>query len=106
MERLPPIITNPTAASTWDTVVSTLLNVKTERKSELRTTDRIFELVAASTEPMTLKQLQDQLELSPGIVSGSLASLCKSGRLCREKMEKTNGTGPKMQWTYKIKKDE
>jgi predicted transcriptional regulator len=58
-------------------------------------------MVANATEPVTLKQLQDQLELKPGIVSGSLASLCRAGRLSREKIEKTNGNGPKLQWAYK-----
>jgi predicted transcriptional regulator len=58
-------------------------------------------MVANATEPVTLKQLQDQLELKPGIVSGSLASLCRVGRLSREKVEKTNGNGPKLQWAYK-----
>ena len=67
----------------------------------MKTTDRIFELVSNSTEAVTLKQLQDQLELKPGIVSGSLASLCRAGRLSREKVEKTNGNGPKLQWAYK-----
>lgn len=67
----------------------------------MKTTDRIFDIVSQSQEPVTLKQLQDQLEIKPGIVSGSLASLCRSGRLSREKIEKTNGNGPKMQWAYK-----
>ena len=67
----------------------------------MRTTERIYVMVANATEPVTLKQLQDQLELKPGIVSGSLASLCRAGRLSREKVEKTNGNGPKLQWAYK-----
>ena len=67
----------------------------------MRTTERIYDMVANATEPVTLKQLQDQLELKPGIVSGSLASLCRAGRLSREKVEKTNGNGPKLQWAYK-----
>jgi predicted transcriptional regulator len=71
----------------------------------MRTTDRIFELVLASMEPVTLKEIQDKLEIQAGIVSGSLASLCRAGRLLREKREKTNGTGPKMRWVYWAKKD-
>ena len=50
----------------------------------MKTTDRIFAMVSEATEPMTLKQLQDGLELKPGIVSGSLTSLCKSGKLPRK----------------------
>lgn len=68
----------------------------------MRTTDRIYEIVASATEPMTLKQIQDQIDLTPGILSGSLASLVKSKRLTRERVERTNGTGPKMQWAYKL----
>lgn len=71
----------------------------------MRTTDRIYELVLASTEPMTLKEIQDKLEITGGIVSGSLASLCRHGRLSREKREVTNGNGPKMRWVYWVKKD-
>ena len=71
----------------------------------MRTTERIYDMVANATEPVTLKQLQDQLELKPGIVSGSLASLCRAGRLSREKVEKTNGNGPKLQWAYSCKKN-
>ena len=71
----------------------------------MKTTDRIFAMVSEATEPMTLKQLQDGLELKPGIVSGSLTSLCKSGKLIREKVERTNGNGPKQQWAYSCKKE-
>lgn len=70
----------------------------------MKTTDRIYDMVANSTEPMTLKQLQDPLELKPGILSGSLASLVKSGRLHRKKVERSNGNGPKMQWAYSVAK--
>lgn len=72
----------------------------------MRTTDRIYELVLASAEPMTLKEIQDKLEITGGIVSGSLASLCRHGRLAREKREVTNGNGPKMRWVYWAKKSE
>lgn len=72
-----------------------------ERK-HMKNTDKIFDFVNSATEPVTMKQLQDALEMKPGILSGSLASLCKSGRLVREKIERTNGNGPKMQWAYKV----
>jgi hypothetical protein len=71
----------------------------------MKTIERIYEMVANATEPVTLKMLQDQLELKPGIVSGSLATLCRAGRLSREKVEKTNGNGPKLQWAYSCKKE-
>lgn len=71
----------------------------------MRTTDKIYELVLSSTEPMSLKEIQDKLEITAGIVSGSLASLCRAGRLCREKRERTNGAGPKLRWVYWCKKD-
>jgi predicted transcriptional regulator len=72
-----------------------------ERK-HMKNTDKIFDFVNFADEPVTMKQLQDALEMKPGILSGSLASLCKSGRLTREKVERTNGNGPKMQWAYKV----
>lgn len=68
----------------------------------MKTTDRIYDMISKSTEPMTLKQLQDPLDIKPGVLSGSLASLVKSGRLVREKVERTNGNGPKMQWAYTV----
>ena len=70
----------------------------------MKTTDRIFELVAASG-PVTLAEIQKNIELAAGIVSGSLASLCRSKRLLREKREVSNGNGPKMRWVYWVKKD-
>jgi predicted transcriptional regulator len=71
----------------------------------MKTTDKIYELVAASTEPVTLAQIQKNLELAAGVVSGSLASLCRSQRLMREKREVTNDNGPKMRWVYWAKKN-
>lgn len=68
----------------------------------MKYTDKIYEIISNSTDPVTLKQIQTQLELSPGMVSGSLISLLKSGKINREKIERTSGTGPKMQWSYKV----
>lgn len=72
-----------------------------ERK-HMKNTDKIFDHINSASDLVTMKQLQDALEMKPGILSGSLASLCKSGRLVREKIERTNGNGPKMQWAYKV----
>jgi len=72
---------------------------------KLKTTDRIFEFVNSCEEPVPIKDIQAQLGLVAGIVSGSLASLCRSGRLVREKREITNGNGPKLRWVYFVKKD-
>lgn len=68
----------------------------------VKNTDKILEIITNATEPITLKQIQDQTELKPGIVSGTLVHLCKSGVIVREKVEKTSGNGPKLQWAYKI----
>ena len=68
----------------------------------MRLTDRILEIIKNSTDPVTLRQIQDQLELSPGMVSGSLIALLKNGRISREKMERFSGNGPKQQWCYKV----
>jgi hypothetical protein len=72
-----------------------------ERK-QMKNTDKIFDFINSANDLVTMKQLQDSLEMKPGILSGSLSSLCKSGRLIREKIERTNGNGPKMQWAYKV----
>lgn len=68
----------------------------------MKHTTRILEIISKSTDPVTLKQIQSQLELNPGIVSGSLVHLCKSSKITREKMERSSGTGPKQQWCYKL----
>ena len=67
----------------------------------MKNTDAIYEFIKNATEPVVMKQLQDALEMKPGILSGSLVSLVKSGRLVREKIERISGNGPKMQWAYK-----
>lgn len=72
-----------------------------ERKN-VKNTDKILEYLGTKEENVTLKELQDALEMKPGILSGTLVALLKSGRVSREKIEKTSGQGPKMQWAYKI----
>jgi DNA-binding HxlR family transcriptional regulator len=88
-----------------ESVVEEILNegliANIERK-QMKNTDKIFDFINSATDPVTMKQLQDGLDMKPGILSGSLASLCKSGRLTREKVERTNGNGPKMQWAYTV----
>ena len=71
-------------------------------EERMKHTDRILEIISNSADPVTLKQIQEQLELNPGTVSGSLVFLCKCGKVCREKIESASGTGPKMQWAYKL----
>jgi len=68
----------------------------------MKNTDAIYDFIKNATEPVVMKQLQDALEMKPGILSGSLVSLIKSGRLVREKIERISGNGPKMQWAYKV----
>lgn len=68
----------------------------------VKNTDKILEIITNAKEPVTLKQIQDQTELKPGIVSGTLVHLCKAGLVTREKIEKTGGNGPKLQWAYKL----
>jgi hypothetical protein len=67
----------------------------------VKNTDKILEIIAAANDFITLKQIQDATEIKPGIVSGSLVHLCKSGKIFREKVERVSGNGPKMQWAYK-----
>lgn len=90
-------------------IAATVLNItaikgviaRLEEKA-VKNTDKILELITNATEPITLKQIQDQTELKPGIVSGTLVHLCKTGVICREKIEKSGGNGPKLQWAYKL----
>ena len=68
----------------------------------MKTTDKIFEFVSQQDHPVTLKELHDALEIKASALAGFLVALCKSGRLSREKIERTSGNGPKMQWAYKV----
>ncbi len=81
----------------------TVLNITVlKEEKKLKTTDKIVEFITAQNRPVSLKEIQEALELKPNLVAGFLVSLCKSNRLCREKMERVNGNGPKMQWFYKL----
>lgn len=67
-----------------------------------RNTDRIMEFIKSQSDFVTLKQIHEATELPMHILSGTLVSLCKSGKLHREKIERQSGTGPKKPWGYKI----
>jgi len=64
----------------------------------MKHTTRILEAISAATEPVTFNTLKAQLEMPPGIISGSLASLIKSGRL--ERRQLTAQFGRKNIWGY------
>jgi predicted transcriptional regulator len=64
----------------------------------MKNTTRILEAISAATEPVTLNTLKNDLGMSPGIISGSLASLMKSGRLERQQL--TAEFGRKNIWGY------
>lgn len=68
----------------------------------MTTVDKIMEFIAASKEPVTVKQLHDALDIKQNLLSGTMVMLVKTGRLQREKIERINGNGPKMQWAYKV----
>ena len=67
----------------------------------MKHTTRILEAISAATEPVTFNTLKAQLEMPPGIISGSLASLIKSGRL--ERRQLTAQFGRKNIWGYVAK---
>jgi predicted transcriptional regulator len=90
-----------TAASILDLIVERGVIALLERKS-MTTTNKIFEFISNQDRMVTLKEIQDGLEIKASAVSGFLAALCKSGRLTRKKIKRTNGSGPKMQWAYKL----
>ena len=67
----------------------------------MKHTTRILEAISAATEPVTFNTLKAQLEMPPGIISGSLASLMKAGRLERKLL--TAERGRKNIWGYVAK---
>ena len=67
----------------------------------MKHTTRILEAISAATEPVTFNTLKAQLEMPPGIISGSLASLMKAGRLERKLL--TSKRGRKNIWGYVAK---
>jgi predicted ArsR family transcriptional regulator len=88
------------AASVLDLIAERGVIAHLERRS-MKTTEKILEFIASQDRMVTLKEIQDALEIKASAVAGFLVALCKSGRLTREKIERTNGSGPKMQWAYK-----
>lgn len=88
-------------APVLDLIVDKGVIAQIERK-HMKNTEKIIAFIESQTDPVTLKQIQDATELPPGIISGTLVSLCKSGRLVREKIERQSNVGPKKPWAYKI----
>lgn len=63
-------------------------------------TDKVLETI--KDDPITINQIATQTQLPQSLVSSILASLLRQKRIQREKIERTSGTGPKMQWAYKL----
>ena len=82
-----------------ETVIKDVI-VQLERKA-VSNVNKIYEYISAAEGPVTLKELQIKLEMKPGIVSGSLASLLANNRVNREKVARKEGNGRKEQWAYK-----
>jgi hypothetical protein len=82
-------------------MVVTVLDTTVIKGKKMKNTTRILEAISASTEPVTLNTLKNDLGMSPGIISGSLASLMKSGRLERQQL--TAEFGRKNIWGYVAK---
>lgn len=72
-----------------------------ERKF-MKHTQRVMETINSMEQPVTMKQLLDATELTPGILSGTLHSLCRQGKLSKEKVERSDNLGPKMKFVYKV----
>jgi predicted transcriptional regulator len=64
----------------------------------MKNTTRIYEVVFNSKEPVTLNAIKTALDMKPGICSGSLASLMKSGQI--ERVQLTAEKGRKNIWGY------
>ena len=82
-------------------MVVTVLDTTVIKGKKMKNTTRILEAISAATEPVTLNTLKNDLGMSPGIISGSLASLMKSGRLERQQL--TSEFGRKNIWGYVAK---
>lgn len=82
-------------------MVVTVLDTTVIKGKKMKNTTRILETISAATEPVTLNTLKNDLGMSPGIISGSLASLMKSGRLERQQL--TAEFGRKNIWGYVAK---
>jgi len=82
-------------------MVVTVLDTIVIKGKKMKNTTRILEAISAATEPVTLNTLKNDLGMSPGIISGSLASLMKSGRLERQQL--TAEFGRKNIWGYVAK---
>ena len=82
-------------------MVVTVLDTTVIKGKKMKNTTRILEAISAATEPVTLNTLKNDLAMSPGIISGSLASLMKSGRLERQQL--TAEFGRKNIWGYVAK---
>lgn len=78
-----------------------MLDTTVIKGKKMKNTTRILEAISAATEPVTLNTLKNDLGMSPGIISGSLASLMKSGRLERQQL--TAEFGRKNIWGYVAK---
>ena len=88
---------NRLVVTVWDIIVIKGETVRLKERAMKHTT-RILEAISAATEPVTFNTLKAQLEMPPGIISGSLASLIKSGRL--ERRQLTAQFGRKNIWGY------
>lgn len=67
----------------------------------MKNTTRIYEVILNSKEPVTLNAIKTALDMKPGICSGSLASLLKSGQI--ERVQLTAEKGRKNIWGYVAK---
>jgi predicted transcriptional regulator len=67
----------------------------------MNTTTKIYDFISQQERAVTLRQIQEALNIRVTSIPGFLNSLLKSGKLVREKTERVSGTGPKTQWVYK-----
>jgi predicted transcriptional regulator of viral defense system len=83
---------------------STVTKGETAQRGEVvTTTDKILEFIGKQDRAVTLKEINDSVEVKASSLAGFLVMLCKSGKLVREKIERpTTSTGPKLQWAYKL----
>ena len=72
-----------------------------ERK-QMSNSQKIIDAMNSMEQPVTMKQLQDALEMTPGVLSGTLYAMHKQGKISKEKVERSDNLGPKMKFVYKV----
>lgn len=76
--------------------------VENAERKQMSNAQKIIDAMNSMEQPVTMKQLQDALEMTPGVLSGTLFAMHKRGQISKEKVERSDNLGPKMKFVYKV----